>query len=189
MARALPLVERLARLLVDLARDLQHLHAVRDEVDHLVEARVQVDGREELLLLGDRNVDEARDEVGERARRIDLLHGVGELRRRLRQHLDGGERLLLEVVRTRLDGAVDVLHLGQVLRAGEQEGIAGDEVERAEALLPRTIKWWDPSGVATSRTIVAIVPMRAGLRDPAIRRSHRAAGGGRPCARSSGLPA
>ena len=46
---ALALVDLLLGLLADLARQAQHLDAVAEKLEHLVEARLQVEGLEDVL--------------------------------------------------------------------------------------------------------------------------------------------
>ena len=66
------------RALVDLARDLQHLDAVRQELEQLVEPRLEVEGLEQRLLLRGADVHQSRDEVGE-------TRGTGDRRRARRR--------------------------------------------------------------------------------------------------------
>ena len=47
----LPLIERLARALIDLARHLEHLDAPVEEREHSIEALLEIEGRQDLLLL------------------------------------------------------------------------------------------------------------------------------------------
>jgi hypothetical protein len=61
---ALAALDRVLGLLADVARDLEHLDPVAEQLDDPVEAALQVDGLEDLLLLLDLEVHEARDQVG-----------------------------------------------------------------------------------------------------------------------------
>ena len=81
----LPLVECLARLLINLARDLQHLDAPAKQGEHAVEPRLQIECGENFLFLGGLQVHEARDHVGERRNRLDAADGVDQFARGLRQ--------------------------------------------------------------------------------------------------------
>ena len=104
------LVDRFARLLFELALEAQHFDALGQQLGDAIEARLEIDGLEQLLLLGRLDVHEARDQVGERRRRLDRLDRVRELGRRLRQQRDGLGRQTLQVQRARFDlaGVVDV---------------------------------------------------------------------------------
>ena len=88
---AVAVVDRLPGALVDLARDLQHLDAVRQQLEQLVEPRLEVEGLEQRLLLLGADVHQAGDEVGELRRALDALqrghHLLGHLRQQL-QDLD-----------------------------------------------------------------------------------------------------
>ena len=57
---AVGVADRFARALVDLARDLQHLDAARQELEQLVEPRLQVERLEQRLLLLGADVHQAR---------------------------------------------------------------------------------------------------------------------------------
>ena len=101
---ALALVERRLGLLADLVRQPQHLDAVREQPRHLVHARRDVDGLEDLLLLVRLDVHVGGREVGERRRRLDRLDGGQQLRRRLRQQLERLDApVALQVEEARLD--------------------------------------------------------------------------------------
>ena len=90
---------------------------------------------ENRLLLRGLDVDEARDHVGERARRLDVLQRGRELRRHLRQQLDRFDRLLLEQRRARLDAGSFVVWSGIRSNRAARNGSPVRVVERAEALL------------------------------------------------------
>src|SRR5690606_9035717 len=65
----LALLELFLRLLADLARQLQHLDAVREVVRDLLEPLADVESLEDLLLLRRLDVDEAGDQIRELRRR------------------------------------------------------------------------------------------------------------------------
>jgi hypothetical protein len=88
---------------LDLARQPQHLDALGEQGGDALEALAQVRDLQKLLLLRRLHVEEARDGVGERRRRLDRLQRVAELGRRLRQQRDCLHGLLLQVQRARLD--------------------------------------------------------------------------------------
>ena len=79
------LVDRFAGLFLELALQAQHFDALGQQLADAIEARLEVDGFEQLLLLGGLDVHEARDQVGERRGRLDRLDRIGELGGRLRQ--------------------------------------------------------------------------------------------------------
>ena len=66
---ALALVELLLRLLADLLGDAQHADALGEVLEHLVEAALEVEGFEEVLLVLVLDVEQVRDHVGEERRR------------------------------------------------------------------------------------------------------------------------
>jgi hypothetical protein len=90
---------------------------------------------EDVLLLGRLDVEEARDRVRERRRRVDRLHAVRELGRRLWQQRDRLDGLLLQVQRACLDFGVHQAGVAQELDARNEEREARDLVEHAEAPL------------------------------------------------------
>ncbi len=132
---AIGVVDRFARLRVDLARDLQHLDPVRQELEQLVEARLEVERLEQRLLLVGADVHQAGDEVGEPRGSLDCLQRGDHLLRHLRQELENLERALLETVGAPLDVGIDVLGLVDHLDARGDERIAVEELEHAKALL------------------------------------------------------
>ena len=91
------------RLPPDLLRQPQDLDAVRQKPRDAVEAGIDVDRLQDLLLLVGRRVHEGRDHVGERAGLLDALDRRDQLLGRLRQELQSLERLPLEVDEARLD--------------------------------------------------------------------------------------
>ena len=132
---ALALVELALRLLADLARQLQHLDAVRQELDDAIEPVANLQRFENRLLLGRLDVDEPADHVGERARRLDVLQRRRELGRHLRQQLDGLDGLLLQQRRARLDVGVGRHLIGDQVETRGEERQPVQVVERAKALL------------------------------------------------------
>src|SRR6185436_17327616 len=77
---ALVAAHLLLDLAVDLLADLEHLVLAREELQHLAQAGLEVEGLEDVLLLVDLDVEVRRDEVGELAR---LRDAVDERRRLL----------------------------------------------------------------------------------------------------------
>src|SRR4029453_15808103 len=92
-------------------------------------------GFEQLLLVGDLDVEEARDHVGERRGRLDRLDAVSELRWCLRQERNRLDRLLLQVQRARLDVGIRSARVGQELDARYEKRKAAHLVEHPEAAL------------------------------------------------------
>src|SRR5690606_10699368 len=132
---ALTLFELLLGLLDDLARKLQHLDAVREVIRDLLQAFADVEGLENLLLLRRLDVDQARDQVGELGRRLDLLQRRRDLGRHLRQELDRFRGLLFQIRRARLDRRVALLALRDEVEASREERQPLQVIEHAEALL------------------------------------------------------
>jgi hypothetical protein len=130
---ALAVVDRVLGLLLDLARELEHLDALREQRRDALEALAQVQHLEQLLLLGGLHVQEARDRVGERRRRFDGLHRIREFRRGLRQQRDRLGRLLLQVQRAGLDLRMGGAAVVQVFDPGDQVRETAHGVEHAKA--------------------------------------------------------
>src|SRR6185437_15293431 len=114
----LALIERLARLLPDIAGELQHLDALVESADDAVEPRPEVERLEDLLLLGGVHVRHADHEIRELTGRLHRLNGAHELRRRLWQQLQRLDRTVAQIQHARL-----------------QVRSAFDELENLEALL------------------------------------------------------
>ena len=104
----LRVVDRFLGALVDLARHLQHLDAVRQQLEQLVEPRLQVERLQQRLLLLGADVHQAGDEVGEPRRALDALQRGDHFLGHLRQQLQDLDRALLQVVRAAFDVGVDL---------------------------------------------------------------------------------
>ena len=96
-------VERGLGFPADLLRQPKHLDPVRKQSRDPLHSGADVHRLEDLLLLVRRRVHEGRDQIGERARRIDALDGRQQFVGRLRQELDRLDRLTLEMNETGLD--------------------------------------------------------------------------------------
>ena len=72
-------LQRFLRLLADLLGQAQHFDLLREDAQQLVEALLDVEGLEQVLLLGRREVGGIGDEIGKRRRRLNLVYGVGKL--------------------------------------------------------------------------------------------------------------
>ncbi len=130
---AIDVADRLARALVDIARDLQHLDPVREQLQELVEPRPEVERLEQRLLLLDADVDQARDEIGEPRGAFDALQRGHHLLGHLGQQLQDLGRPLLQRARASLDLRVGLLGIVDELHARRGERVAVEEFEHAEA--------------------------------------------------------
>ncbi len=131
----LALIECLARALIDLARHLEHLDAPIQEREHAVQARLQVEGREELLFLLGFQVHEAGHHVRQGRGRLDGADGIAQLGGRLRQELHGLAGALAQRQGARLDIPADDRGFAMRLDARHEERLAARIVEHREALL------------------------------------------------------
>jgi hypothetical protein len=130
---AVGVADGFARLLVDVARDLQDLDALGEEVEHLVEPRLEVEGLEQALLVLGGNVHEAGDEVGELARALDRLQRGDHFLRHLRRQLEDFGRALLERALAPEDLRVGAVGFLDELHARHRERIALEELQHAES--------------------------------------------------------
>ncbi len=99
----LALTQRRLRLLGDVAGDLQHLEPVRQHLEHLVQALLQIQGLEHLLLFLGLHVHEADDQVGQAAGRLNGLNRPRQLAGHLRQQRQGLDGARLENLGACLD--------------------------------------------------------------------------------------
>ena len=133
---ALPRIDLLLRLLADLARELEHLEPVRRALDDLVEPLANRVGFQHFLLFGRTDVEQARDEVGQSAGRLDRLQ--------CRKHLGGacGSRSIASsaarcrstLARASISASLVFGSRDRVVTRREKRQ-ARNEVERFEALL------------------------------------------------------
>ena len=96
---------------------------------------LQLERLQDLLLLGRLDVEEAGDEIGELARRLDAIDHAGELGHRLGQQPDGLDRVVLQNPETGLELRVLRRMLSDQVKAGREERHALDVVQGAEAPL------------------------------------------------------
>src|SRR5688572_12254015 len=132
---ALALVELLLGLVADLLRDAQHADALGQVLEHLVEAPLEIEGLEQVLLVVVFDVEQVGDHVGKQRRRSHALHHDGELFRRARQELDRLDRLRFELQEACFDVGVRLVLRVDHLRARNEERPARQELEYAEAVL------------------------------------------------------
>src|SRR6185312_7081111 len=132
---ALTLPQRGLRLLGDVARDLEHLHAMSEELHHLVEPRLEVEGLEQILLLLRLHVHEAHDQVRQLPGGVDALDGARQLRGYLRQQRQRFDGALLEEAHARFDvGALGLRLLQSLDPRGEERGLTHDLLQAKPAL-------------------------------------------------------
>ncbi len=106
---ALAAGKRFLRLLADLLRQAQHLDLLREIAQQLVEPLGDVEGLQQVLLLGRRQVGDIGDEIGKLRRRLHLLDRAGDLGRHVGQQRDGLARALLQLMHARGDlGGIDL---------------------------------------------------------------------------------
>ena len=106
-----------------------------EEREHAVEAHLHVERLEQLLLLGRLDVEEARDEVGERAGACHLLDRRRKLGRRTRRELEHLRGARFHLQHARLDVAVHRGRVGHALDARRLVRPALDELGDAKALV------------------------------------------------------
>ena len=130
---ALPALQRFLGLLADLLGQAQDFDLLRQDAQQLVQALLDVEGLEQVLLLGRREVGGIGDEIGKRRRRLNLVYGVGKLFRQRRQQRDRLARPLLQLMHAGGDlGRID-LGLANLIDQGDKEGVARHEFGDAEA--------------------------------------------------------
>src|SRR3546814_18982568 len=95
---ALARLQTVPGLLADLLRQLEHADPVGQPLQHLVEPRLDVERLQDALLLLRLEIEEGRDEIGQRRSRLDRQHSACKLGRPLRQELDRLVRALLYTV-------------------------------------------------------------------------------------------
>ncbi len=132
---ALLAFHRVAGLLADVARQAQHLDAMGEQPEQLVEPLHEVEGRQDVLLFGRLQVHEPGDEVSELGRLLDVLHRLCQLGRRVGQKLQRVERALLQLLGARLDLGAGRGAVRHALDPRHQEGVVGQVFDDAEALL------------------------------------------------------
>jgi hypothetical protein len=132
---ALALVELLARLLRDVARNPEHLDAPRQQLRHARDAGRQISQFEDFLLLLGLEIHVTDDQIRKRRagrRRADGLHQLG---RCLRQQLQRLQCLLAQVEYPGLVLDAGLVRRRQALDARQQVRVAGDEIDHPKPLL------------------------------------------------------
>ena len=132
---ALAVVHALFRLRIDFMRQAQDFDASCQQLQHLVEAMLQVAGFQHFLLLLHGEIENAGDEVGECSRRLDVLHCGRQIGRRLWQEFDDFGSALLQLQQARLDAGVFFFLLDDAFDAGDEERIAWQEFDSAKPFL------------------------------------------------------
>ena len=131
---ALTFVERGLGLPADFLRQAQDLDAVRQQPQHLVHARRDIDRLEDFLLLFRLHVHVGDGQIRERRWSLDRLHRCEQLRRRLRQQLDCFQRLRLQIDKTRLDLGRVRVGFGDLQHARNKERPAAEILNDLESL-------------------------------------------------------
>ncbi len=125
--------KRLLRLFADLLRQAQDLDLLGEIAQHLVETLRDIEGLEHVLLLLGREVGNIRYEVGQLRRRGDLLDRGRDLGRHVGKQRNRLAGTLLQLMHAGGDfGGID-LGLADLLDAGDEEGVAGEELAQTEA--------------------------------------------------------
>ena len=132
---ALAVAELLLHALADLGRQAQHLEPLGEQRHDLVEARLQRDRLQYVLLLVGADIEIGRRQVGQRAGRRDRADRVGQALRRLRQQPHRLQRLVAQVDEARLDLVALGCGLLDALDPGDEERPAVEEFDDAEACL------------------------------------------------------
>ena len=143
---AIDIADRFARALVDFARHLQHLDPMREELEQLVEARLEVEGFQQRLLFLGGDVHQAGNEIREARRTFHPLQRHDHLFGNLRQELQNLDGALLQRTRAAFDFGVDLFGVFEVLHARDGERISLQELEDAEAALALGDRMMDAVG-------------------------------------------
>src|SRR6516225_3152183 len=125
--------ERLLGLLADLLGELEHLDALRQQREHFVEALLDVDRLQHVLLFRRLGVEDAGDEIGERGSRIEILDSRGHLHGDVRQKLDGFAGARSDQADARLDVGRHDLGDADFLDARDQKREAAKVLDDAKA--------------------------------------------------------
>jgi hypothetical protein len=130
----------IAELLLDAAADLrgqpEHFEPLCEQRQYAVEPPVEGYRFQYLLLLVGRYIEIGRRHVGKRRRGCDVLDGVAQPLRRLRQKLNGFQRLVAQVDEPRLYLRAFGRGLLDPLDPCDQERPAMQELDDAKARLP-----------------------------------------------------
>ena len=179
---ALRLAHLALDLRVDLVAELHHLELARQQLEHALQADLEVHRLEDVLLLLDGGVDVGGDQVCQMSRGLDALEQLLGHHRDLRQHVDDLARRVLQVERERLDLDVAAALVEQRRDARGEEGLLlGDLVDAeardaldhdVEAVLAGARQLDDARGRADLVQVVlrGIVDLGGALRDDAEQR-------------------
>ncbi len=108
---------------------------MRQQARDLLDPRAHVDRLEDLLLLVRLQVHVGGRQIGKRPRRGDRPYRIDQLLGRLRQQLQGFQRLALEIEEARLDVGRRRVRFGNPPHARDEERPAVEELLDLEALL------------------------------------------------------
>ncbi len=122
-------------LLGDVLGDLQDLNPVVEQLQDLVQARLEIQRLEDLLLLARLDVDEARDQIRKLAGRIDTLNRPGQLGRHLRKKRQRLGSPLLHQLQACLDLGAAAVGVGKQFDACGQKRLGAHQLGQLEASL------------------------------------------------------
>ena len=131
----LSLGECFARLLSDVARELQDFDALIEQGDNPIEPCSQIVGLQDLLFLGRLDVHDAHDQVGEQAGRLHGLDAREKLCGRLGQELQRLDGAIAQIERARFNLAAHRLRVRPQRHTRLQKGLCAHELAHLEALL------------------------------------------------------
>ena len=131
---ALAVVELLLGALADFLRQAQHLDAMRQQAQQLLQALLQAEGFQQLLLLHRFDVDQARGQFGQLQRRAGGLHRVRQLGRHARQQREHLRRALAQLHAERFRFGAGRGGLLVPLHPRREEGMARQQLDDAHAL-------------------------------------------------------
>ena len=131
---ALPFVDFGLDLRLDLGAELDDLELPREDLREVAQPFGDVDFFEQLLLLGGVDAEGAGDQVGERARVVDVGDRQLQLLRQVGDLLDDLREGALDVAAERLELGARLDLLGQLRDPRDQVRLVGDEVVEADAL-------------------------------------------------------
>ena len=143
---AIHVANRLLGALVDFARDLEHFDAARQELEQLVQPRLEVEGFQQRLLFLGTDVHQTGDQVREARGTLDALQRDDHLFGDLRQQLQDFDRTLLQVVGAAFDIRVGPIGLVDELDACDGKRIALQKLQHAEALQTLADRVMQPVG-------------------------------------------
>ena len=138
--------DRFLGALVDLARDLEHFDAARQQLEQFVQPHLEVEGFQQRLLFLGADVHQTGDQVREARGTLDTLQRDDDLFGDLRQQLQDFDRTLLQVVGAAFDIRVGRIGLVDELDARGGKRITLQKLQHAEALQTLADRMMQPVG-------------------------------------------